>query len=379
MSCAAALTPATAVCEHRQVIVTTDYPTIADDWRRLEETGHATVFQTRAWQEPLRRVLAPACGAEPLFVVARDVRTGAPDMLLPLCRRRDGWLNVVEFLDLGVCDYNAPLIAARFMPEREEFATLWRSIRAALPPGDMLCVDKSPALIGNAPNPLADLPGISPLRIGAWATALPDSRARYDAESLDRAFRKDLRRKRRRLAARGAVSFREARGRDDRAAMFAALVEMRSARFGALRRTDVCLQPAHRRFYDAVLARSPEGFARVFGLEVDGQLVAALFGLARPGVFSFLLSGFLEGVWTNASPGCLAVDGAIDQMIEEGVAVFDFTIGDGRQKRDFGAMRLPLYGGAEALGWRAVPYAARVRLKGALRTALGLSDGPWSA
>jgi len=342
---------------------------VADAWRALEQSGHATVFQTRAWLEPLLRIAAPAEGAEPLFVLACDRATGAPQMLLPFCRRRHGALVAIEFADLGASDYNAPLIAADFKPSPDEFAALWSAVRAALPQADILRIDKSPAMIGAAPNPLARLSSMHRLALGAWSLPLPQSRKRYEEETLGARFRKELRRKRRRLAASGAVRLVRAHDADDAVRMLAELADMRRDRYAALGRRDILAAEAFRAFYEDLLRRA-DGLAEIHALEVDGLRIAALFGLRRAGVFHFLLSGFAGGEWATKSAGAVAADMMIERSIADGLETFDFTIGNAPYKRYFGAGRHDLFGGAQALSLRALPQVAERRIKGSLRTLL---------
>ena len=90
--------------EKFDVDVQTDEPLVARRWQELEALG--TVFQTRAWLLPRYRIVAPRLNATPLFVIVSDRETGRPLMFFPLCLRRKWGLRIVEFADLGVCDYN---------------------------------------------------------------------------------------------------------------------------------------------------------------------------------------------------------------------------------------------------------------------------------
>ncbi len=364
-------------CFTSEICVATRLSDVADDWRVLEETGHATVFQTRRWIEPLLRIAAPAAAAEPFFVLVRARASGAPQMLLPLCRRRRGALREIEFADLGASDYNAPLIAAGFRPTRAEFAALWTSIRAVLPAADILRIEKSPATIAGAPNPLAQLGFMHRLALAAWRLPLPETREAYEREILGARFRKELRRKRRRLEAIGALRLRKAADAGEAGRLLRELAAMRRDRYAALGRHDILADAAFRAFYEDALARA-DGFAEIHALEIDGVRVAALFGLRHADAFHFLLSGFEDGDWAAKSVGAVAADMMIGQAIEDGLAAFDFTIGNAPYKRYFGAARHDLFGGAQALSLRALPQVAERRIRDSLRALLlpGATSAP---
>ena len=70
-------------------------------------------------------------------------------MLLPLCLIRKRGIVTVEFPDLDVSDYNAPILAPDFLPTKDEFAALWGSILQALPRADMIKFEKIPETVAN--------------------------------------------------------------------------------------------------------------------------------------------------------------------------------------------------------------------------------------
>ena len=192
-----------------RVHISTDRDAFRDEWTWLESAGAATVFQSRAWIDALCDVAATQ-DIEPLFVLVTDAASSAPQMLLPLCRRTQNSLTAVEFLDLGASDYNAPLLASDFTPSPTEFSALWSAIRAALPAADILRIDKSPATICGRPNPLASLGFMHRLTLGAWSLRLPATREAYERDAIAPRVRKELYRKRRRLAEFGPLNLRKA-------------------------------------------------------------------------------------------------------------------------------------------------------------------------
>jgi len=73
---------------------------------------------------------------------------------VPLIRRRESALRVIEFADAGLTDYNAPALAADAQDVIGPDAAL-RGLRAALPPADLLRLTKMPRRLGARANPLA--------------------------------------------------------------------------------------------------------------------------------------------------------------------------------------------------------------------------------
>ena len=307
-----------------------DLSAVRDDWAILETAGRCTPFQTRAWLEPWYEIVAPHFGASPLLVRVRDRFSRAPLMLLPLARRRDAGLAVVEFADLGVSDYHAPL----FMPEmawlRGRGPALWARIQAALRPADLFRFEKVPPFVDGMRNPLLDV-ARRRMNFSAWDVALPPTRTGFDAGLQDQSFQRELARKNRRIAGRGL------------------------ARFAELGRDNILQRAPFRAFYETVALAAHDRVARLFTLSVDDEIVATIFGLGRDGRFCMIMSTIGDARWKSASPGNVAMDRLVSLLIEEGGGVLDFTIGDEAYKRSFGATRRPLDAGVLTLSWRGSP------------------------
>src|SRR5262249_14736375 len=159
--------------------------------------------------------------------------------------RRQGMLRVIEFADGSLSDYNAPLVAAHFTPTTQETRALWRQILAALPPADVIRLDKMPASFAGSPNPLQALGGTRPISIDSWRVALPKTRADYE-KRLTSTFLKELRRKGRRVDGRGKSALVHAKTPADALRMFDALARFRTHRFEELGRDNVLAVPALR-------------------------------------------------------------------------------------------------------------------------------------
>lgn len=324
------------------------------DWAALESSGACTPFQTMAWLEPWYAHVAPHFAASPLFVRVRDHATGAPIMLLPLVKRRHAGLIVVEFADLGASDYQAPLFAPDADALRGDRRAIWTQVQAALRPADLFRVEKVPALVGGARNPLADL-ARRRMNFSAWDVALPASRETFDAGLPDQSFLRELARKSRRLGGKGEMRFAEAREPHELARAFDALNAQRAARFTELGRDNILQRDPFRAFYAAVALAETQRVVRLFTLSVDDEIVGTIFGLARNGRFCMIMSTIGDARWKSSSPGNVAMDRLVSQLIGEGGSVLDFTIGDEPYKKSFGATERELGAGVLSLSWRGSP------------------------
>jgi CelD/BcsL family acetyltransferase involved in cellulose biosynthesis len=345
-------------------------------WEELEKRG--TPFQTRAWLLPWGRIVAPKFGATPVYVTVRDARTQRPVMFFPLCRRRWRGLATIEFPDLDVSDYNAPLMAPDLDLGAVEMRDLWEQIRCVLPPADIVRFDKVPTTFRGRDNPLVRLKWMQRTELCAWELSLPPTRELYDERALDRKTRKEHRRKRKHLTERvGPFEITRAATPSDGEAIFDALRNQRGVRFRRTRRTDVLVDPCFLAYYRAVIFDAWGPFVDLSALKAGDEILATLFALRHEGAYLLLMHSFdpaLEAV----SPGIMAIDEMITRVIASGDRYFDLTVGNEAYKREFGVRATPLASGFYPLSLAGMAYVAVHACVRRGRLALGaLIDDVW--
>jgi CelD/BcsL family acetyltransferase involved in cellulose biosynthesis len=105
---------------------------------------------------------------------------------------------------------------------------------------------------------------------------------------------------------------------------------------------DIFASPAHRAFYteDAGSAGTPVHVSR---LEVGGEVAAANLGLVFEGRYYHVLASYSDGPVSRYGPGAAHLHELMRYAIGRGCALFDFTIGDEKYKRDWCEIVLKLY------------------------------------
>jgi CelD/BcsL family acetyltransferase involved in cellulose biosynthesis len=83
-----------------------DWKVAAARWNN----GSATLFQDSRWLDAWYGAFATADRVEPLIAIVSDAATGEQIALLPLIRRLQKGIRIVEFADLALTDYNAPVL-----------------------------------------------------------------------------------------------------------------------------------------------------------------------------------------------------------------------------------------------------------------------------
>ncbi|WP_018041798.1 GNAT family N-acetyltransferase [Methylobacterium sp. 88A] len=314
----------------------TTMATVAHLWSRLESDGTATAYQRLDWATAVVERLGTASKAEPVIVEVTDAN-GRSVMLVPLARLRLRGYRTITWLDLGVCDYAAPILAPGIDLSADEMAQAWRAIRDVLPRADLIQISRIPDDVTGRPNPFATLPGCSRMDMQASGVAIEGDAETLLARLCRPSTLKDMAKLRRRLERAGTVTFVEARSAEEIDRIFDALVEQRRSRFAEIGRFNLLSRPDVEAFYRECAHRGLVGGpVRLFGLAVDGEWIACAYGLVHGGTFHGILLTMAGEAWRNTSPGLHIVAETLRWARAEGLGYFDFTVGVMPYKSDFG-------------------------------------------
>lgn len=310
---------------------------VAALWRHFEAQGAATAYQRLEWASGVVEHLAGPMRAEPIFVEVSDARSGSPVMLVPLARIRHRGYRVITWLDLGVCDYAAPLLAPAVDIAPDSMKSVWAAIRAVLPRADLIRISRIPAEVQGRPNPFAALPSCRRMEMQASGVAIDGDPATLIERLCRSSTRKDMGKTRRRLERQGEVRLVKAATPTEVDMIFDALVEQRRTRFSEMGRFDLLSRPEVEALYRAAAHESLRGGpARLFGLSVGDTWIAGVFGLVHAATFHGVLLTVAGGPWRNASPGPHIIADTLQWARAEGLDYYDFTVGVMPYKADFG-------------------------------------------
>jgi CelD/BcsL family acetyltransferase involved in cellulose biosynthesis len=316
-----------------EIVLEKAFSFLSDEYAALFRMSCATAFQHPLWLDRLYGRVVPALGAEPLVITARQASDGRLAMVLPLLRRRRGTMRVIEFADLRVSDYVAPVCdAATFeLILRDKLAC--EAVRKLLKPYDLLRIRK----LCETVLPLERLLGTSPrssLGMSAHAAKLYGPYSEWRNASINPSYRKELDKKYRQLCRKGEVRFECSRDPEAIKAAFQAMRCYRENRF----RDDLLQKPDYFEFYlETALRGADAGFSRTYVLSLGGRPIAVVWGLAYRSQFLILMSGFDLAAFKSQSIGALTFSEVARDCIEKGDTTLDFTIGDESYKRLFGA------------------------------------------
>jgi CelD/BcsL family acetyltransferase involved in cellulose biosynthesis len=315
------------------------------EYAALFEASAATAFQHPRWLTGLYGGLLQHNNAEPLIIVVRRASDKSLVMVLPLVRRHYGMLKAVEFADLRVSDYAAPVVDRRMFIAVVGQGSVQRRIRRLLKPYDVLRIGK---LADDAlrMNRLFGIPEPRRMDTNSYAVPLMASFEEWRAQYLNGSYAKELSKKLRQLERKGQVVFERATDPDALRETFEAMRVFRRDRFEVNGGGELLQVPAYFDFYLGIAA--DPSFARAYRMTLNGTTIAAAMGLSHKGGLLVILGGFTQTEHKNQSIGSLMFEQIVKHSIAHGDTLLDFTIGDEPYKLTFGATPSPMWQMARA-------------------------------
>lgn len=347
------------------------------DWSeaaaRWHASGDSTSFQHRYWLDAWYRTFDAVA---PLIAIISDTLTQRDVALVPLVCRQHHGIRVVEFADLMVSDYNAPILAFDAPRDVTNMRAMGLALLAALrqlPDGlDLIRLKKLPAEIHGRPNPLVTLGSNGSCSLNGNIVEVGDNFEAYRASirkmQMPRCWRV--------FSRHPGARFEIATTADEALRFLDVMDVQQRERMDNLGHRFVLDEPRYAKFYRDVVSRGvAEGYAVISALTCDDGIVATTMGLRRGAHYSLLRTSNAGRQWTNCSPGLLCVERTMAALHGQGVRHFDLSIGNYDYKRRFGSTALPLTDVSIALSWRGAPYALRDRTAQGLRRYPRLAEG----
>jgi len=323
------------------VSIDNSFDFLSSEYATLFENSVATAFQHPLWLDSLYRHLASVGGTRRLVVVVRRRRSGQLALVLPLVRLRRGPLRTVEFADLRVSDYLAPICSESVFAELVQDVVACREIRRLIRPFDLLRIPKlRDGTVGL--EELLDGPARASMDTNCYAVELKDNFEDWRAGALDRSYQKELAKKLRQLHRKGNVRF-TCEETPDIVATLEMMKQYRGPRFHARGDGDLLQRPEYFAFYSDIALRCVGVFSRLYALRMDERVIAAVLGLAHKGTFLIIMGAFDVEGFKSQSIGSLMFERVAMDCIERKDRVLDFTIGDEPYKKLFGAKPSPMW------------------------------------
>ena len=339
------------------------------DWKlakaRWSSAGRGTAFQHKNWLDAWYGAFN---SVSPLIAIISDAATNREVALVPLVHRVQRGVRIVEFADLGLTDYNAPILGFGAPSDAAGTRVLCRALAAALrrlPEGiDLVRMQKMPACVDGKPNPLVSLGRVGSCSLNGNLIEIGEDFDVYRASIR----RMQLPRSWRVFNRYPGAEFRIVTDVDEALTLLDAMDAQQQARMQCLGLEFNLNDETRARFYRDLVSRGAgEGYVIVSALMCGEEIVATALGIRQGTGVVFLRISNAGKRWSHCSPSRLIIERTMAALHKDGVRQFDLSVGNYAFKRRFGAAQLPLTDVSMALGWRGLPYVLRDRAAQRLR------------
>jgi CelD/BcsL family acetyltransferase involved in cellulose biosynthesis len=355
------------------------------EWRAFEQNADCTAFQAFDWLSTWHRCVGVRQGVTPAIVVGRH-RDGEVLFILPLSVGPSRFARELTFFGTDLCDYNAPLLAARFESEIKpaQFMQVWRTIVTQLQRDprwrfDLVRLEKMADTVGGQPNPMLSV-GVTPHPSGAYATPLGESWDAFYAAKRSASTRRRDRTKRKSQADFGEVKTTTPDSRDGLLQALSVLMQQKGRSLARMGIADFFARPGYADFYQALVA-DPRNkhLVHVSQLEVGANAAAVNVGLTFHDTYYHVMSSYTDSEMARFGPGAIHMHDVLRNAIERGFKVFDFTVGDEPYKRDWCESGNTLHDHLAAASLRGMFIVASMTAMQALKRRIKQTPTLWNA
>lgn len=306
------------------------------EWRLLQRDNYASLHQgydwCRAWTKTHGSHLA----------ILRGRMQGETVFILPLEVVRTGLVRQAQFIGTRFTNINTGLFTPcyRSTADAARQKILVDAISKALKDeADLVALTNIPFDWRGERHPFAGVNAVEHQN-HSFQLPLSGSMAETIAPLNAKRRRKKYRNQLRKIEAAGGFDHVVASGEDEKTALLECFFRQKADRFRSLGLPNVFQAPETQAFFHLVTQMSSGGYDVPLELHairmrgaLDGQ-IAAIAGLSRKGDHIICQFGSIdEALAPEASPGELLFWLVIEQALEDGVALFDFGLGDQPYKR----------------------------------------------
>jgi CelD/BcsL family acetyltransferase involved in cellulose biosynthesis len=314
------------------------------------------IFQSREFLDIWLDTIGKASRIEPCFVVVRDA-DGRPVLYLPLSIETKFNVRLLRFMDCGVADYNAPIVAADRTLSRQEFRDVWADVLALLPGFDVIDLKKIATDVAGAVNPLAYL-DCTPFGESGHAIVLSRLRDQTDTRRTVARQRRKLQSYAKGLSQVGELRFIVNPAAAEAARVAERLLALKRRKYERTSTPDFLAAPGVERFYRAMMGPERLGtISHLSALTVGDTVASAHLGFIGRGRFYYIFPAY-DTAFGRHRVGHLLLQHLIDQSVAQDFATFDLGVGDDSYKNKWATHHLALQ-----THERAVTAAGRVYLQ----------------
>lgn len=305
------------------------------DWRALQASGLTTPYQSFDWVAAFAKHALGNAGQQARVVRVRN-RAGDVEALLPLQVQARFGIRTASFIGGKHANFHMPVMTHSFAAAAnlEDVLLCLRNAAAALGGVDAFLFRCQPIEWCGLRNPFSTAYA-QPSPSQAYKLALLNDCEATLRVSMSSHARKKHKNKRSRFAELGASRVFVAKTEMERQRVLDMFFRQKALRFAQMRVPDPFDDPGIRNFVHSASqpAGGQEPALKLYGLELDGRLVATYIGAVHGDRFSGMATSYEpDPRFVKMSPGEILLVDVIREECRAGRKMFDLGVGEARYK-----------------------------------------------
>ncbi|PSJ60289.1 GNAT family N-acetyltransferase [Pseudaminobacter soli (ex Li et al. 2025)] len=302
---------------------------IEREWRQLEASGVATIFQRYDWVDAYVRNVLPHEDGRPAIVLGR--LDGQPAFILPLAISRVGPARIATWIGGKHSGYNFGLWSpkAAAMMARLPRAEIETMLGSVLESADCAVLGRTPKIHNGIPQALSALQSSTSSTEG-YSFDLDGGFEAVLARSKAGARTRKIEKRERKMAEAGALRYRVLRDPAEAKAALDFFCEHKALRLAEQGQPNSFAEPGVMNFFRELLERSettPEPLLEMAELSVGGKTRAVIGSGVHNGRVNVYFMTFASDELAAHSPGRVLTFRHVEDSCERGMAAFDLGVG----------------------------------------------------
>lgn len=301
-------------------------------WHRLESSSSLYIFQTFNWNKHWYETIGIDHNCK-INIVEVSNEMGQVLLIIPLVKRRKHIFYYCEFFGGIQFDYHAPIINESFVWTEIEFHKMWRGVIDLLINQNIcyLHLKNQPEFINILSNPFYKyLNNYSVEKSNYIDFSLEENY--FKRKNLKRILA-DSQRQKKRLSLFGDVKFIISNNSLDFANQIEMMISQKENQYLSNNINNYLKKESVKNFYR--FSFNNENNIHMTSLQINGKILSTHWGAVYEGRFYYLMPTYDRGEMSKYSTGKLLLEELIKWSLNNGVKIFDFTIGGELYKKEW--------------------------------------------
>ena len=250
-------------------------------------------------------------------------------------------INLLQWACNPKSDFNAPLQKKNFSFDKKSFKDIWNNILKMIPEVDIIYLKNQIDFFGTSNNPFINY--LQNSQEGSIdQILLPKKWEDYTSQVLKKKFYQDFLRTKRLIKKKGKVEFIIAKKSEEKEKIIEILINQKKLQLtknniDSFNTKDINFYKNFEKY------KNNQFVTQVSAIKLNGELVAAHWGIVGKNYFYYLLPAMPDGDIKKFAPGKLLLSLLIRWSIAKKLQFFDFGLGEETYKKNWSNQKSNIY------------------------------------